>query len=495
MPDEQPQEEKQDLVKALEARVEDEKTLNNFISSGIGSIKEYITGDELPDYERICVLMREVLGYMIEHCHRLMLRSQSRHVRTLILAPRGIGKSTALITGRVLYELIRNPNIRILISSNTQSQAEVFLRGIKNHIEANDEFIEMFGNLKGDKWANAEINIKTRTIFSNETNVTCLGVGGAVVGRHYDLILFDDLVDEENSRTELQREKLRIWFFKVLEPTLEPDGRLWGHGTRYYPNDLYEHLINQSSVKDDQGNRVPMENLTELHYKYQRFPAIKKNGESIWPDKMSMEWLEAKRATAGKAIFDSQYQNTTDAMQGAIFQFEHIRYYKIPPDNLRIFQGVDLAISKKESADYFSIVTIGKDEYNRIYLLDVYFDRLSFLQQFNTIVSKFIQFDPMRVFVEANAYQMAQVHLLSALSEVRVKPVITLKDKVTRAWHLASKFENHLVYFPEFGVHNFTDMLIAFPDCDHDDPFDAFELAVTGSGMRMKKDRKQFGLI
>jgi predicted phage terminase large subunit-like protein len=165
------------------------------------------------------------------------------------------------------------------------------------------------------------------------------------------------------------------------------------------------------------------------------------------------------------------------------------------PDNLRLYQGVDLAISKKEAADYFAIVTIGKDQFNNIYLIDVFSGKYSFLQQFNKIVDRATRYDPIRVFVEANAYQVAQSHLLMALSDVRVKPIITVKDKVTRAWKISIKFENHQVFFPKFGVQEFSDNLIAFPDVDHDDEFDAFDLAVSGSSFKLKKPRPEFGVI
>lgn len=486
--DEQPA----DLADSLKKRDELEKGYYDVQKAKMDSLRAAVI-----EYNRIDILMGLILGYDVAPCHLKMLAFQEAHPRTLTLAPRGVGKSTALTVVRVIYELVRNPEIRILIASNTQIQAEVFLREIKQHLESNQAFIDVFGNLVGAKWDTKEINVATRKGFAKESNVTCLGVGGGIIGRHYDLIIGDDLVDEENSRTDVQREKFKIWFYKVLDPTLEPGGREYMHGTRYYPNDHYEHIINSASTKDADGNQVPKENPSTEDFKFISFPAIvdEKEDITIWPEKMTMEWLMAKRRTMGRAIFDSQYMNSTKAMEGKIFQYNNIRYYDTPPDQLVIIQGVDLAISEKETADYFSIVTVAKDEYNRIYLLDVFKERMSFLAQFRTIVAKWQQFRALRVFIEANAYQMAQVHMLAAKSDVPVVPIITLKDKVTRAWHLAAKFEAAQVFFPRFGVQDFTDTLIQFPDCDHDDDFDAFELAVSGAFKRIRKSRRNFGVI
>lgn len=434
----------------------------------------------LNEKRRIDWLMSEVLGYAVECCHRSMLRLQEKNKKALVLAPRGIGKSTALTIVRCIYEVLENPDIRVLIVSNTQLQAEIFLREIKQHLESNEKLIEIFGYQVGSKWDSKEINVKNRKSFAKESNVSCCGVGGAIIGRHYDLILGDDLVDEENSRTELQRERFRIWFYKALDPTLEPDGRIFIHGTRYYPSDHYGYLIKH----DD--------------YAYRVWPALKEiNGVvgTLWPEKMSISWLNKKKKSMGSAIFSTQYQNDVSLMEGKIFNYSDFQFYKILPEGLKIFQGVDLAISEKETADYFVVCTIGKDQYNNIFIIDIYEKRLSFPKQTKMIEQKFNQFKPMRVFIEANNYQKSQTQQILATTDVRAKPVLTIKDKVTRAWHLAHKFEAGQMFFPEFGAQGLIDQLLAFPDVDHDDMFDALEIAVTSSGRKQKKDRKEPGLL
>jgi hypothetical protein len=130
----------------------------------------------------------------------------------LQLAPRGFGKSTILTITRAVYEILRNPNVRILIAANTQLQAEVFLREIKAHFERNERLREYFGNfVSEDKWDTREIVVAPRTSTAKESTITCVGVGGPVASRDYDLIIADDLVDEENARTETQRERVRTW--------------------------------------------------------------------------------------------------------------------------------------------------------------------------------------------------------------------------------------------------------------------------------------------
>ena len=436
-------------------------------------------------YNRIDILMSQVMGYTVANCHLSMLIHQSGNSKTLTLAPRGIGKSVCMPIVRCVYEIFKNPDIRILIVSNTQLQAEIFLREIKEHLHGNENIIRIFGDQVGAKWDNKEIIVKGRKTFTKESTVSCCGVGGAIIGRHYDLIIGDDLVDEENAGTERQREKFRTWYYKVLDPTLEPHGRFFVHGTRYNPSDHYEHLMKND---EDYTTRI--------------YPAINSDGNSLWPEKMPIGWLKKKRKAMGTAIFNTQYQNDTTLMVGKIFKYDWFRYYDSLPEKLLVFQGVDLAISEKDKSCYFAIATIGKDEFGRIYLIDLYKDRLSFLQQTARIIKKSKQFNPRRVFIEANAYQRSQSELLQVVSMVPVKPVITQKDKITRAWTLSSKFENGNVFFPRWGtyttgdaIQELRDNLIKFPDCEHDDDFDALEIAISNSFKRVNKDRREFGII
>ena len=75
------------------------------------------------------------------------------------------------------------------------------------------------------------------------------------------------VVDEENARTEVQREKTKTWYYKTLVPCLEPHGRLFMVGTRYHYLDLYGHLIRN-----------------ELAEKHQIVRAIEEDGATPWPE-------------------------------------------------------------------------------------------------------------------------------------------------------------------------------------------------------------------
>lgn len=429
----------------------------------------------------IVAFAERVLGFRLQPFHRRWLEYQIQNPKTLVLAPRGFGKSSVCNVLYCLWQLIRNPNVRILIVSNTHSQAQSFLWEIRRQIESNEKFKEVFTDFRpGDRWSDSELVLANKTKITKESNITAVGAQGAIVSKHVDLLILDDLVDQENSRTELQREKLEQWLAMTLLPTLEPEGKIHFLGTRYHSEDLYSRL-----------SKGTYKNFTLIDQ------ALKSDGTSLWPEKFPAGLLENKKTELGTIAFDMQYQNDASASQGDIFRYDWVQYYEQLPQHYRVWQGVDLAISQKQTADYFAMVTIAVDENFNIYLLDSYRDRLTFQQQVNVITAKSRQFNPVRVAVESNAYQAAMANTLRQHTDVPVFPMQTQTDKVTRAQRLSARFENRKIFFKRDQA-DLIDELCRFPNAQHDDLFDALEFAVRlGCETYLKKTRPsdKYGLF
>ena len=197
--------------------------------------------------------------------HKSIISNISNSKSTLDLAPRGFGKSTVGDVDYCITRILRDPNIRIMIGSKTQTQAEAFLKEVRTHFEQNEDLIRIFGDWKTSKdnvWNDREFTVNKRSIIKKEATLTALGASGAVISKHFDVIIGDDLVGLENARTEKQRSNLKEWFYSSLFPTLEPDGEIHILGTRYNPLDLYEDLI-KSNLKVEFSRNVP-NNLTEI---------------------------------------------------------------------------------------------------------------------------------------------------------------------------------------------------------------------------------------
>lgn len=446
---------------------------------------------------RIDILAGAVLGFEVRPFHLQMMRYQFLHPENMQLVFRGAGKSTVCTITKTIHLLLKNPNLRILIASKTIQAAEAFLKEIKTHFEDNTRLIELFGPYydprKVAKWDSKEIEVLPRTKVAKEASVTCIGVDGMVVGKHYDVIISDDLVDEDNSRTKHQRDKVKTWYYKVLDPTLEPPDPEVEHrgehhrlGTRYHFDDLYGHL-----------------EANELKEHTQTIPALDEHGRSPWPEKYPPAWFKEKLKKSGLIIFNSQYQCDTEAMKGEIFQYDDCQILSSDkwPKDLRVFMGVDLAISEKSKNDKFAMVVIGRDTERRYYVLDYYENQLRFGKQTEKILEWYKRWDPVRCAIEINAYQDAQYQNLRDNEELlekfglegadlRIKGVHTDKDKITRAWKLSPIFEDKRVYFRE-SQQLLIEHLVLFPNFKYKDLFDAFDLAVKASRLKQRRRRKR----
>lgn len=73
--------------------------------------------------------------------HLKIINHKSDTKKTLHLAPRGHGKSTIGDVDFCITKLLRDANLRIMIGSKTQGQAEAFLKEIRTHFEANEDLI------------------------------------------------------------------------------------------------------------------------------------------------------------------------------------------------------------------------------------------------------------------------------------------------------------------------------------------------------------------
>jgi predicted phage terminase large subunit-like protein len=425
----------------------------------------------------------------VQYLHKSIIANISSNKSTLDLAPRGFGKSTVGDVDYCITKILRDPNIRIMIGSKTQTQAQAFLKEIRTHFEQNVDLLRVFGDWKTSKdtvWSDREFTVNRRTIIKKEATVTALGASGAVISKHFDVIIGDDLVGLENARTEHQRANLKEWFYSSLFPTLEPDGEIHILGTRYNPLDLYEDLMKSGSYVVNIQQAIRLVEGKEV---------------SLWEDKFTLERLKQIRADSGKIIFNMQYQNDTELAKGKIFKAKYFRYYeeykidydfqkaKVKVKNadgieswipVRVYFGCDLAISERENDnnDYFVCMVIGVDADKNVYVLEYVKERYSFNTQLNAIIQYGREKYPMveRIGVETVAYQKSLAQELRRLSLLPIININTSKDKVTRAMRRSANFENGKIWFRE-GMDDLEECLLLFPEVDHDDLFDGLDFA------------------
>lgn len=189
---------------------------------------------------------------------------------------------------------------------------------------------------------------------------------------------------------------------------------------------------------------------------------------------ISRDDVEKMRGSMPRLAFMQEIEAQFVSFAGTFIKAEHLRTGQ-PPEGMRLYQGVDLAISMKENADYTAIVTVGVDELTgRVWIVDAVRERVGFRDALALIKERAERWRPSGIAIEAVQYQAAVVEELLRTTALPVMQVRPDKDKLTRAQSLITRYENGLVWHSESLPQYFTNELLSFgPDCEHDDMVDA----------------------
>ncbi len=445
-------------------------------------------------------------GWSVEPFHQQGLDDALEHQRTFWLAPRGSGKSTAYVFTATWASIARPEvytkagvpylfpdalreigphNIRIAITSNSAGKAEELTYQAKQ-VLLSDRMALLYGNLEGGRWQENKSDTALRTVNLKEPTYTALGLGSKITGGHYDLVLADDWVTEDNARTELQRQRLSNFWKFTVSPTVEPWGRVLGTGTRYHPSDWYSEIYDWVSAGVWDNLRCT--------------PALLPNAEgqeiSYWPSVFSLEKLYAKREEIGQLAFSTQYQNEVDILEGEFFESKHVERFckwdELPRekrDKARTYIALDPAIKAGPRADFsvFCVVSfVGGEAYIRRIIRGQWTQheleqRCAFLCHL---------YKPLQLGIEVVGGIEWLVQELRRKTSLPVKPLrpqaFRGKDKVGRASQVRKLFEQARVWLEEptseNGIQRLIQEMMAFPSASNvpgmDDCVDALVWAL-----------------
>ena len=329
---------------------------------------------------------------MTEGFHRAVCswKARSPHKRNLLLLSRDHLKTSLMTIAANVQRILRDPQIRILLASDKAESAEGMLAEVKGHL-ANPLLIWLFPDIlftdpykEAGEWSRSAIAVK-RKRETKEATIETIGVEGASTGKHYDHGSFDDLVDEQNSRTRDLLEKTIHWY-QTSQSLFEPQATQDIVGTPWEFGDLYDWMIQQRIA----GNlrigiyRQPCWKIEEPGMlRLDAMSAIAedqyiRDGEGnlvpAYGEKHTRESLE-ERQRINPRIFAAQWLLRPVDDSSALFPRSSAvispRQSLPDPADLWTVMAVDPAISTKEWADYSAIATVGFDPAGNGYVLDL----------------------------------------------------------------------------------------------------------------------------
>jgi len=387
----------------------------------------------------------------------------------------------------------------IVIVSQTQGQAQQHLRNLRAEIESNDLFRNDFGNLEEES---NEWGISGLTMPKLGAKIVAVsreqGVRGLRSGPHRpDLVISDDVEDTQSVKTQEGRNKTYNWFTSEILPIGSKYTKFVTIGNLLHEDSLLMRLKDGFTAGTHDG-------------KYFQYPIVK-NKSPLWPGAYpDMKFIDKQRRKIGNHIaWEREYKLRIIPDEYQIIVKSMIHTYETMPSRLRNEReehcvGVDLAISKKDWADFTAMVRLvvrgsGKDR--KIYVQPKPINkRLGFAQTIDAMEAIKVIQPKTKFYIETTGYQSSAEEMAKAegLDAVGIKPK---DDKRARLNMIASKIERGIIIFPKTGAELLIAQLVGFDVEKHDDLMDALTVAVieilkdngSGSGITIASAESVFG--
>lgn len=223
-------------------------------------------------------------------------------------------------------------DIRILLVSETQANANKLGVKVSGHYENNALFLHVFPEIKPgttETWTNDSIH-QARTEKGKqhgEGTFDLIGVGGALQSRHYDIVVQDDLVGKKALNSEAH-----------MEATIEYHQLLVG---------AFDSAVGNGGRDNDEivvGNRWSYKDVNswirsnEPYFSFITHSALggccnlHPRGFPIFPEAFSVEKLGRWRSRLGTYLYSCQFENFPINPELQKFEMKDLRYYKFERD-------------------------------------------------------------------------------------------------------------------------------------------------------------------
>lgn len=368
-----------------------------------------------------------------------------------------------------------------MLFADTDKQTNRYLYNIRAELEQNELLIHDWGNFKPEPGGDRDEWQKTTIVIPRlKSRISCHTNGQNVRGiRHLetrpDYIVCDDIEDIEDVRQKEQRDKLYRWFKSDVM-------QLGDKKTRYI---LLGNLLHSDGLMCRIENEILADKIQGVA---RRYPIIQADGTSMWPGKYpTAESLEIERRRLGEKTWLRECRLKIVPEEGQVIHDDWIKRFKVIPRQFiptGFGAGVDLAISKKEHADYTAIVPgiAGLlDGKPKIYIgKRITNAHLSMPETVDACIALSMAKPGLRFFVEQVGYQAAAVEDMKR-KWLSVDPLVPIKDKRARLEAVASYVRDGTIEFPDDEVAD--DLIIQlthFGTEEHDDLVDAFAYLILG---------------
>lgn len=322
--------------------------------------------------------------------------------RQLWLVPRDHFKTSILTIGHAIQQILRNPNVSLLLLSGKDEHALLFSDEIRRQFTFNERLGTIFGpwmaKTMDEMGSKGEWTIPAKAFFGGkrrEPTMVATGFKSRLESRHYDGGYLDDCMGEDDT-SEVGLREVRENYKKVI-PLIDSDGWIMMPGTRKHYNDLYQGLMDTETyrVYVRHGLEHPTKACDADECSRSALPhkaADMKIGVALEPARMKRDDYARKLAECqidpkqGQSYFWHEYMNIPFSPADRKFQpawFVRIDDSMIPGKMepfapLTKYISIDSAWKDEEHPSGYDFTAIGVggfDDFARLYILDIFRDR------------------------------------------------------------------------------------------------------------------------
>jgi predicted phage terminase large subunit-like protein len=413
--------------------------------------------------------------------------------RLMLTVPPRHGKSMQASQYFPAWALGNHPHLEFINTSYAQSLQMDFSRKIQELVRSPDYAVLFDGirimknNEAVERWGLCD-----KDGVRTGGGVLAAGVGGPITGRGAHVLIIDDPVkNREEAESVTVREGAKNWYSSTAYTRLAPGGGVLVIQTRWHDDDLAGWLLSEmrEAEKELRDTGVWPDDCDQ--WRVLDFPAIathdekyRKKGEPLHDVRYPLPALKKIKRTLAPRDWAALYQQNPQVEEGAYFSKNMVRYYRSnPPKYMDIYVAGDLAISKKEHADYTVFLIVGVDENENIYVLDCRRGRGWDADKIIDVMFEIHEdWKPRKFGLEKGHISMTMDSLLqrrmkdAKLYDLHVEELKPGKaDKELRARSIQGLMSHGKVFWPEgaLWVDDFLNEMLRFPNGVKDDCVDA----------------------
>lgn len=350
----------------------------------------------------------------------------------LVLWPRGSFKSQVFNVGRNAWKIACNPNVRILVTSETNRQAKKFVQETMKIIDS-EWFKELFGDHTQAEWKPGTgvftSSLRTRKGVKDPT-LCASGVGEVQTGAHWDEITLDDICSQENTKTPDSIEGLWTWFGEI-KAQLDPGGCLFMIGTLHHYSDIYCKIMsNPELAKDfDISKYAWSYPIVDPNLSEEAAPAT-----LFFPSRLSRTYVAAQKRSMPGRLYACFYENQPRSEDQQIFRPDYFRTIpdeSIPP-NCWTYICTDFAFIADEKRNARADRTV-------FWVVSLDVNRVAYVR--DVVVGRFKPSDSVRLACSLwNQYQWANLKGMTVEKTCYNELLSSVFEEVRRQTHVMPKF-------------------------------------------------------